>query len=70
MIIKMSKMNTAIIINNNLIAKISSCVQVSTRCVQAHCNFEATEIDRAIDQLKPGLESMAQWHTNRPNIEN
>ncbi len=27
----------------------------------ARCYFEATEIDRTIDQLKPGLKVMAQY---------
>ncbi len=27
----------------------------------ARCYFEVTEIDCAIDQLKPGLKSMAQY---------
>ncbi len=26
-----------------------------------HCYFEATEIDHAIDQLKPGLKAMPQY---------
>ncbi len=37
-------------------------MHLKMKCVQAHCwgYFEATEIDRAIDQLKPGLKSMTQ----------
>ncbi len=34
---------------------------LKTRCVQAHCYFEATQIDCTVYQLKPGLKSMAQY---------
>ncbi len=35
--------------------------EVCSGALLAHCYFEATEIDCATDQLKPGLKSMAQY---------
>ncbi len=35
--------------------------EVCSGALLAHCYFEATEIDCAIDQLKPGLKSMAEY---------
>ncbi len=36
-------------------------IEVCSGASLAHCYFEATEIDCAIDQLKPGLKSKAQY---------
>ncbi len=35
--------------------------EVCSGALLAHCYFEEVKIDCAIDQLKPGLKSMAQY---------